>query len=351
MWNGRFFLTILIAVLAMPSVSGQPIRVTELPQQRLRVTPGQYSGITWVSGNRYAVVDDKLPGGGIVFFDIPLRPDGAVRTARVRQTVPDATMSSPVSGLDNEGVTYADGKLYVSAEGDQSIREYEPDGTATGAAFPVPADLGPEAIVRNGGFEAFTSNAETGRFWVTTEMPLKEEGEASLVHCLQRFDASHQPDGRWLYRTDAPERPVAENNSVMAYVHGISALTALDDGRLIVLEREVYVPAGRPRDILDHTFSKMKLYVVDPSGNPDGILPKQFLCAFETRLSLTVAGIDVALANYEGMCLGPRLSDGRRCLILIADSQGGMASLASSLGRKQLTCEFVKVILLEGEGI
>ena len=78
---------------------------------------------------------------------------------------------------------------------------------------------------------------------------------------------------------------------------------------------------------------------------------KQLLCDFETRLVMTAAGIDVALANYEGMCLGPRLPDGRRCLILIADSQAGMASLATSIGRKQLTREFLKVLLLEGEGI
>jgi len=90
--------------------------------------------------------------------------------------------------------------------------------------------------------------------------------------------------------------------------------------------------------------------VVDPSGDTAEILPKQLLCEFETRISFTAAGIDVALANYEGMCMGPRLSDGRRCLILIADSQAGMASLAASFGRRQLTCEFVKILLLEGDG-
>jgi hypothetical protein len=71
------------------------------------------------------------------------------------------------------------------------------------------------------------------------------------------------------------------------------------------------------------------------------------LCSFETGISLTPAGIDVALANYEGMCLGPRLPDGRRCLVLIADTQAGMPALAQKLGRRQLTHEFVKVLLLE----
>ena len=125
-------------------------------------------------------------------------------------------------------------------------------------------------------------------------------------------------------------------------------MAALDDGRLIVLEREVLVPAGVPRLILDRSFTKTKLYVVKPSAGYGGILPKQLLCEFETRLSLNAAGIDVALANYEGMCLGPRLPDGRQTLILLADSQSGMASLARRIGRKRITLEIIKVLLLGG---
>ena len=351
MWKRRFFLTIIVASLALTSVFGQPLRVTELPQQQLSVTPGQYSGIASVSGNRYVVVDDKLPGGGIVFFDIPLRKNGTVRVGSVQRIVPEATSSAGVTGLDNEGIVYAEGKLYVSAENDQSIREYNLDGSATGRTFSIPADMGPSAILRNGGFEALAWNPVTSKFWTTTEFPLKKDGKASRLHRLQRFDAAHQPDGRWLYQMDEPVMAEKDRGSVMAYAHGISAMTALDDGRLIILEREVYVPVGDPREILDRSFTKMKLYVVDPSGDSETILPKQLLCEFETRITLTTAGIDVALANYEGMCLGPRLPDGRRCLILMADSQAGMASLASRIGRKTLTREFVKVLLLEGEGI
>ena len=44
------------------------------------------------------------------------------------------------------------------------------------------------------------------------------------------------------------------------------------------------------------------------------------------------------LANFEGMCLGPTLPDGSRCLVMIADSQKGSGGL---------TQEYVKVILLD----
>lgn len=341
------FLFVWLAGLGLLAEPADSIRVWELPQQRLSVAPGQYSGIAYLGGERYAVVDDNLPGGGIVFFEIPLRDDGTVRTAQVRHTVPEGTLASPVSGRDNEGVVYAGGRLYVSAEGDQSIREYDLDGRETGRVFAVPADLGADAIKGNAGFEALTYNAESGCFWTTTELPLPASGADSRLHPLQRFDSRFQPDGRWLYRTDDPRVEGAEAASARAYVFGISAMAALEDGRLFVLEREVYVPnESRPKGILEKAFAKVKLYVVDPSASaPGDVLTKRLLCEFETGISLTAAGIDLALANYEGMCLGPRLSDGRRCLLLIADSQAGMPDLSRRLGRKHLTHEFIKVLL------
>ena len=51
------------------------------------------------------------------------------------------------------------------------------------------------------------------------------------------------------------------------------------------------------------------------------ILRKSLLTSFSTN------GFNIA--NYEGMCLGPTLSDGSRCLVLIPDSQGGMSGLTS----------------------
>lgn len=331
-------------------MSGQDdgILVEALPQQKLSVRPGQYSGIAYIGGDRYAVVDDKLPGGGIVFFDIPIRNNGVVRAARVKRVVPSGTAGATGNSPDNEGVVYANGMLYVSAE-NQTIREYDLDGVATGKSFAIPTDMRSDSIVPNGGFEALAYDESTGFFWTTTEFPLKRDTVPPRLHRLQCFGADLKADTRFLYQMDEPVKTAAQGKAAWAYVFGIPAMTALGDGRLLVMEREVFVPHGKPLDILSFSFAKTKVYVVDPSGDTADILPKQLLCEFETRISFTAAGIDVALANYEGMCLGPRLSDGRRCLILIADSQAGMASLAASFGRRQLTCEFVKILLLEGE--
>ena len=51
-------------------------------------------------------------------------------------------------------------------------------------------------------------------------------------------------------------------------------------------------------------------------------MEKQLVAEWKTTLSLFRS----TLANYEGMCLGPKLNDGRQTLILIADSQNGMGN-------------------------
>lgn len=297
--------------------------VTLLPQVSPAVEVGQYSGITWLGENHYAVVHDKLNGGGIVFFDIDLSPDsGGIE--RVTMTIPDATRLSAVTGMDNEGIAFANGKLYVSAEADQSIREYNLDGTPTGLLFQIPGEMQRDRIAGNAGFEALTYNAVTRQFWTTTEQALPADQDAPRLHRLQCFNADFTPARQCIYQMDEPLR---QAEGTRAYVHGISAMAALDDGRLIVLEREVYVPSSIVKALSD-SFSFIKLYVVDPTRSTDGILPKKRLAAFSTTFS--------TLANYEGMCLGPTLPDGRHTLLLIADSQGGMSGF---------TKEYLKVIL------
>ena len=191
----------------------------------------------------------------------------------------------------------------------------------------MPSDIAKAGISNaNGGFEALSYNAVTGYFWTTTELPLQKDGFLPRLHRLQSFNEELAPTERYLYRMDAPLQTNVESGAT--YVHGISAMTALDDGRLIILEREVYVPPRTGSEsllerltIATNSLTNTKLFLVDPAHDPAGILRKSLLTSFSTN------GFN--LANYEGMCLGPTLSDGSRCLVLIADSQGGMSGLTS----------------------
>ena len=94
---------------------------------------------------------------------------------------------------------------------------------------------------------------------------------------------------------------------------GVSGLAALDDGQLIVLEREIRLT---PKYIGSNVH--VKLYVVNPSTQrANDLLQKQLVAEFSTKINIT----DRSFANYEGICVGPQLKDGRILLLLVADSQ------------------------------
>lgn len=343
---------------------------------------GDYSGIAYLGGTRFAVVDDKRNGGGIVFADIDIDMSGKVRG--VSMMVPEGTLAQEVVGMDNEGVAYCPdygagsgsgyssgtgggsgydsdlsigmmngrGMLFVSAERDQSIRGYDLDGWATGVAMSIPADMGRGKIRGNRGFEALTFNVFTGLFWTTTEDVLVEDADSPGLLRLQSFGTDLKPAGRFLYKIDAPIVEAEEAAGAEAYLFGVPAMAALDDGRIIVLEREVYVPKGSLLGKARKSFTKTNLYVVNPmrdlkgvglsGGNISdvdltgegvtGVLRKSLVCSFNTK---PLAG---NFANYEGMCLGPLLPDGYRSLVLISDSQHGAGGLVK---------EFVKVIVFK----
>lgn len=308
----------LLFCLALP-VRAQEFSVEHLQHKRLGITHGQYSGITHVSEDIYAVVHDKAVGGGIFFFTIGFNADGTVGPVTAFET--DA---GGAKGLDNEDIVYVPETqtLFVSAEGDQSIREYYLNGAPTGRQLRIPAPLlSPKA---NAGFESLAYH--DGIFWTTTESPLPGE----TLHRLQSFHLSTLGPGKcWNYRAGEPSISTAEAASAQAHVYGISALTALPDGRLVVLEREVYVPKGSVLDMLK-TFSCCSLFVIDPLHDNSPELKKTPLTQFYTSF--------MDIANFEGMCLGPVLPDGRQTLLLLADSQDGSQGL---------TGEYIRVLALE----
>lgn len=294
------------------------------------VPSGQYSGITYLGGTRYAVVDDKLAGGGIVFFDLALDAAGAVTS--VSMTVPEGTSSSGVSGRDNEGIAYvsSSGTLFVSSESDQSIREYTLEGTETGRSLAVPEDLAVGKISSNKGFEALTYDASRKVFWTVTEGELGKDAFLPRTLRLQSFGDDLQPAGRFLYQTDTPAKSEVEAAAASSYVFGVPALAALPDGRLLVMEREVYVPNGGVFEKLFNSFANTKIYAVNPYGDTAGVLRKNLVKEISTSA--------LNLANYEGICIGPTLLDGGIVVVLVPDSQGGTGGL---------TNEYIKTLVVK----
>ena len=319
----RWDATVVTPEPPAPGLTAKVLSSTALPD----IEDGEYSGITWLSGNNYAVVDNDQKGGGILHFTIPIDNSGYVGDVSMRPAA--GTVVSTDKNRDNEGITYVPslGTLYVSSERHQEIREYDLAGRATGKALQIPSDLAVKAITSNRGFEALTFNNATGLFWTMTEAPLAKDTFLPRILRLQSFGTDGKPANRFLYQTGKPTKSA---ESASSYVFGVSCMAAMDDGRILVLEREVFVPKGNVLNKVRTAFTKMNLYVVDPVHDSAGILRKSLVCSFKTNA--------LDLANFEGMCLGPTLPDGRRCLVLIADSQRGAGGL---------TQEYVKVILLK----
>lgn len=310
-----------------PGFGFTTVTETDTKDVTAAVGAGQYSGITYMGGTQYAVINDDTSTGGIVFYNFSIDNDGKVG---------EVIMSAPVEptidpALDNEGIAFMpgdpSGTLWVSAEADQTIREYGLDGKPTGKMLTIPEDLASDKIQSNKGFEALTYNDNQKLFWTTTEYGLqKDDVVRNGLLRLQSFGTDRQPAARYLYQMDGHTVTDDKIATAYTYVHGVPALAALDDGRVIVLEREVYVP-GNYSEIMTGSFTKMKLYVVKPSVDDAGILRKTLMTSFSTNYTNA--------ANYEGMCVGPDLSDGRHTLVLIPDSQNGSSGL---------TKEYVKVI-------
>lgn len=276
------------------------------------VPPGNYSGMAWLGGNRYAVVSDKSESDGFFVFAI----DVDSVSGQIESVADLGFRSAAAPNRDQEGIAWvpSTGKLYISGEKDNRVYEYDTLGRLTGRQLLLPQEYATAGSQY--GIEALTYNPHTHRFWLTTESTLPSDGlRAGYGHIvanrlrLQCFTDSLTPGPFFYYEMDEPtvSRRPAE------YAMGVSELCALDDGRLLVMEREFYVSPSKIG-----SWVNVKVFVVAPDGAAPGtLLPKARLLEFKTRLSL----LKYSLANYEGMCLGPRLSDGSRVLLMVSDSQ------------------------------
>lgn len=329
----------------------------ELKQQSLaqwNIGSAQYSGITHLGDNRYAVVSDKEPTDGFFLFRI----DQNATTGQVTHVYMEGFKGNPHPRVNAQGICLRDcediawfpsaGSLFISGEGDQDILEYTLNGSPTGRKLNMPPIFSINKIVPNYGFEALTYCEATHRFWTTTESMLPIDGNAAgplhpgvqnLLR-LQAFNDELQPVAQYAYRMDVGRK----DDFGKIYAYGVPALTALPDGRLLVLEREANVTAGGMSSEV-----VCKLYIVNPAeGYPidssislpqldtNHFLVKKLLARWQT----TAQPFRLNFANYEAMCLGRTLADGRRTLLLLNDSQGGYRKGPFHLK------DYIKVIVL-----
>jgi len=250
---------------------------------------GNYSGLCAIGNDCFAVVDDKAATDGFRMVRILFDADGQ----SISQLEDLGYRSSGLPNRDMEGICYrpSTNTLFISGEADNEVYEYTLDGQRTGRRLAMPDNV--KRARHNYGLEALTYDAVNHLFYTTTERPLPGD---TLIRLLA-FGDDLQLKREYLYQPDQPLSP--------KHIYGVSEVCALDDGRLLVMERQIRVPRLK---IGASTLTR--IYEVTPGS--DEHLQKQLVTEFRTRLSITSR----KFANFEGLCqVSPSL------LLLIADSQ------------------------------
>ena len=282
-WYFTIILTYTMLFGIIPAKGQRPQRFHH------QLPPGNYSGIAPLGNNRYAVVTDKSEEDGFYVFRIEI---DTVK-GRITEVENEGFRSSGLPNRDMEGICYrpSTNTVFISGEKDNEVFEYNLDGQRTGQRLEMPEIF--KQAGANYGLESLTYNAKDHLFFTTSEHPLK--GDSMLR--IQSFGDNLKPLRQYLYQQDAPISS--------KHTYGVSELCALDDGRLLVLERQIRIPRLKLG-----ASTTIRIYEVWPAE--EQFLEKRLVKEFRTHMNL----FNRRFANYEGLCQpSPGL------LMLVADSQ------------------------------
>lgn len=338
------------------------------------------------SRNEWWGLSDRGPGGGTISYEtrvqrftLDVHPDtGAISNFQVAQTVKFSSGGTKLNGLapaesgvlgtafDPEGfvVNPRNGNLLVSDEYGPSVYEFNRSGALV-RAYATPANLVPKVGTNadfNAGPTTLTSGREgnrgleglaispDGRFaYAMLQNGTVSDGNASggslnrgmYARIVQYDTDTGAAVGQYAYRLDGAGPAPAQGR-------GISAIVALDDHRFMVLERNnrgVGVPNA-------NIASPDKLvYIIDIRGATDvtgidlnGALPDGVSAvakAISPLINLTAAATlaDPSLAamggrgaeKWEGLTVGPQLSDGSFMLLAGTDNDYSVTQNGSNV--------------------
>ena len=339
----RAYVTIcaLTATLVAMGVTLTPVGEVPLPGLK----PGQggpsgLSGITRVGGDTYYAVCDS--GGLLHQMTIRIDRDTGVITGCVF----GATVTLEGKGRrDLECVAWDDANrlVWVGDERDGSIRAFQPVTGKRAKTLDVPEVYG--AFRYNRSFEALSIRANGLEMWTCNEEALcrsdavnkkgipvddgpRTTRERGTVVRIQKFTrVTPQSDwkmaGQWAYMTN----PIGGMDFLGKSRNGVAEICCLDDGTVLVMEREMSIKEWS----LMPSFL-CRVYQVDFAGATDVSDISSLNGAKYSPVSKTaVFDRNTGLAMYEGLCLGPRLADGTRSMIMISDGDAGAVARLCSM--------------------
>jgi hypothetical protein len=344
----------------------------------------------------YYGLTDRGPGGGVVEYApriqaFKLTTDsatGAISDFQLQNTIvftqadgstftglnPTLANGNPAvlgASFDPEGLTLTrNGTFLVSDEYGPSVYEFGLDGKLI-RQFQVPANLVPRqangavnytddrgtvATGRqdNRGFEGLTVSPDGKTAYAILQDPLFQEGanndgrRSRNVRIVRYDTATGESTGQFIYQLESVDTLNAQvpGNSFSATNQGRSignsAILALPNGKLLVLERDNRGFGSDPS--VDIPVAEKAIYLIDLAGADDvsgldltgtNTLPagidavvKSATPFLDIRAALTAAGLPIP-EKIEGMTVGEWLDDGSLQFNLITDNDYSVTQTGS----------------------
>lgn len=279
----KTMITLMLALWSLAVLAQRPQRFHK------QLPAGNYSGIAALGNGHYALVSDKSETDG--FFVVCMEIDTV--KGRITSLENEGYRSSGLPNRDMEAICYrpSTNTVFIAGEKDNEVYEYQLDGQRTGRRLEMPETF--KQADHNYGIESLTYDAHSHLFYVTSEHILKGDS----LHRIQTFGDDLLPRQEYLYRAD---KPISSK-----HIFGVSELCALDDGRLLVLERQIRVPRMKIG-----ASTTIRIYETKPLD--EVLLEKRLVKEFRTHINL----VSRRFANYEGLC-----QPFPGWLLLVADSQ------------------------------
>lgn len=229
--------------------------------------------------------------------------------------------------VSNTFIWTDEGERIVNANGvrllNPGIYEINPQGQLLDS-FQLPSqfhmtdkNFGPR---QNGVFEGMTFGDGNKTIYVSTEEPLLNDGpraglnDSSAIIRIIKFDRKTKKQiSQFVYEID----PVATTPTPIDgfRVNGISDILYVGNNQLLVIERSF--STGK-------MSCTIKLYLADLSNATDvskeNYLEKGKVKTIPKKLLLNMDDLGIFIDNIEGVTFGPKLKNGNRSLLFVADN-------------------------------
>ena len=304
---------------------------------------GGISGIDRAPDGSYWAISDERGGerGTPRFYNLAIDFDaGAFKSVRIDKMVyikgPDGNnLSNTTRTADPEDIRVApNGNLYISSEGVYNsptnriqpfVREVKTDGSFV-RSFDTPAAFNyvdnTTAGARNNKLFEALAVAPNGTLYTANEDALIEDGPittlaaGSVVRVLKLDPVTAKATAQYAYQL--PKIPVDKApTGVFAPDNGMPDLLAVSNNEFIAIERAFADGVGNTIRLV---LTTIEADTTDVQGLKSLVGANYQPRKRELRLEMPIVSQGVKIDNIEGISWGPRLANGHRTLVLVADN-------------------------------